>query len=114
MSGKIMEQLDLFTEPEKEKRNYNFDITLQNGSIVNVNYKNPCFTDRPHIEFRGLDISETGYKSLFPQWNIYPDDTLDKIKEITLLLAEKLHTEKNQRQHKKNNVSIGGVIKNGK
>ena len=107
MSVNIMEQLDLFTEPKKEKRNYNFDITLQCGGVVNVNYQNPCFSDYPHIEFRGIDISETGYYSLFPQWDIYPDDTLEKIKEIALSVAEKLHTEKIQQQRKNRGIKNG-------
>ena len=103
---KIIEQLDLFTEPKKKKeqRNYNFDITLQDGGAVNVKYQNPCFGDYPHLDFRGNDISETGYFSLFPQWNIYSDDTLDKIKEIAIEIAEKLHTDliiKKQRQMRK-------------
>ena len=47
----------------KQRETIKFDVTLDNGQTVNVTYT-PSFMH--HMEFRG-PISETGYRSHFPQ-----------------------------------------------
>ena len=75
-----------------------FDLTLKDGSTVNVTYKYfSSYGDTvvPHIEFHGNCLSETGYQSWFPGM-VRSTEIADFDAEIEILAlkgAEKFRAE---------------------
>jgi hypothetical protein len=69
---------------EGKRKAVKFVVTLDNGDKVNVTYE-PQFMN--HLEFRG-PISETGYRSEFPNFEKKP--SLEEVKAKARKLAQKL------------------------
>jgi hypothetical protein len=90
-----MRQRELF-EPEPPPKvgseKLDFTISLKDGSEVSVHFDRYYFVFSAHIEFRGNAISETGYRSYFPNNGAFINDSddvvIEKIKEIAEFLRE--------------------------
>jgi len=95
-----MIQLELF-EPEPPPKvgseEMDFSFSLKDGSEVSVHFRRYFLSFCSHLEFRGDTISETGYRSYFPNNGVFvndPDDVvIEKAKEVAEFLREEREKE---------------------
>jgi hypothetical protein len=84
-----------------------FSLTLEDGSAVEVHYVRRFLSRSSHFDFRGISVSETGYRSYFPHDGELADDPDEAVigaaKEIAEILCMQMlrDTAKETRRRKR-------------
>ena len=80
--------------PKVGSEEMDFSFSLKDGSEVSVHFDRNYLLDNSHFDFFGDMVSETGYRSYFPDDGDFisdPDDVVIKrAKEYAELLAEEM------------------------
>jgi hypothetical protein len=77
-----------------------FSLTLEDGSAVTVHYVRRFLSRNSHFDFRGVSISETGYRSYFPLCGELTDDPDESVIGAAKEISELLHRETRRRKRK--------------
>jgi hypothetical protein len=71
-----------------------FELIPADSKTVSVEYERRFMSNQAHFEFRGDNISSTGYYSFFPMMGFGVNESDEEIVEIARKIAESLRQER--------------------